>query len=165
MTSERLPPAVAAELQRLTFAQLSPGSRLGYVALLLGASAMTVVVGALWITEPALPTRTSTALAALTVAGLAWVAFAVWVLTRRRPLLARHRIVAGRMAVAFTALFGIGAVVAAYTTGARAAVLAAATGIVMLAAAVVALVRAHRAVARLVARREALQRELNTRKG
>jgi len=55
-------------------------------------------------------------------AGLSWAAFALWVLARRRMLLARHGIVAGRMAVTFTALFLAGALAAGYETGGRAAV-------------------------------------------
>lgn len=164
MTSEHLPPAVTAELRRLTGGELTPVSRLGYLALLLAASAMTVVVGSLWMTEAALPPRTSVAMGALIVIGLSWVIFAAWVLARR-PLLAQHRVVAGWMSVAFTALFAIGAAAASYATEARAADLAAATGVAMLGIAVVLLVRARRAVAGLVARREALERELGKRGG
>jgi hypothetical protein len=92
--------------------------------------------------------------------GLSWVAFALWVLTHRRLLLARHRIVAGRMAVTFTALFLAGALAAGYQSGARAAFAAAALGIVMLGAAVAMLLQAHRAFDRLTARRRALELEL-----
>src|SRR6266542_6921921 len=99
------PPTPAAAIQRLADVELSLRSRLGYVALLLAALMMTGVVGALWLTEPALPLRTQIGFALMVVIGLSWVAFALRVLTSRRMLLARHRIVAGRMAVAFTALF------------------------------------------------------------
>ncbi len=63
---------------------------------------MTVVVSALLVTEPSLPLRASIALGVLAVIGASWVAFALWVLTHRRILLGRHRVVAGRMAVGFS---------------------------------------------------------------
>ena len=77
-------------------------SRLGYVALLLAALTMTGVVGTLWATEPSLPLRVHVAFGVMVAIGSSWVVFALWVLTHRRILLARHQIVAGRMAVTFT---------------------------------------------------------------
>ena len=82
---------------------------------------MTTVVVSLWLTEPALPTRTSAAFAVLTVIGLGWVAFARWVLTQKNVLLVRHRLVAGRMAVAFCSVFVAGASTMAVITSQRAA--------------------------------------------
>ena len=94
------------------------------------------------------------------VIGLSWVAFALWVLTHRRVLLARDSIVAGRMAVTFTALFLTGALAVGYETGGRAPYTAAVLGAVMLGGAVAMLVRAHRTFARLTARRRVLELEL-----
>jgi hypothetical protein len=153
-------PISTAALQHLADAELSMGARLSHVALLLVALMMSGVIASLWLTEPALPRRTQLAFGAMLVIGLSWVAFALWVLTHRRVLLARHRIVAGRMAVTFTALFLTGALGAGYQSGARAAFAAAALGIVMLAAAVAMLLRAHRVFARLTARRRTLELEL-----
>jgi hypothetical protein len=133
---------------------------LGNLALLLAALGMTVVVVSLWVTEPALPLRTHVAFGVMTAIGLSWSAFAIWVLTSRRVLFARQRVVAGRMAVTFAAVFTAGALAAAVATGAAAALAAGGTGVVMVAVAVVILRRAHRASARLMARREALEREL-----
>jgi hypothetical protein len=160
-TTENTPsPVSAAALQRLADAELSMGARLGHVALLLVALMMSSVIAALWLTEPALPGRTQLAFGMMIVIGLSWVAFALWVLTHRRVLLARHRIVAGRMAVTFTALFLAGALAAGYQTGGRAAFAAASLGVVMLGAAVAVLLHAHRTVARLTARRRTLELEL-----
>jgi hypothetical protein len=147
-------------VQRLADEELSLPSRIGHVALLLVALMMTSLIAALWLTEPALAARTQIAFAVMIAIGLSWVTFALWVLTRRRVLLARHSIVAGRMAVTFTSVFLAGALAVRYTTGHPRAYAAAATGVVMLAAAVAMLVRAHRVFARLSERREALEREL-----
>jgi hypothetical protein len=114
----------------------------------------------LWLTEPSLPARTRIAFAVLILIGIFWFVFAGWVLTHRRILLARHRIVAGRMAVAFTAVFLLGALAVGYTTGGAAPYAAAALGGAMLAVAVFMLLRAHRALARLTERRDTLQHEL-----
>lgn len=149
-----------AAVRQLADAELSVPSRLGHIALLLAAVGMTVLVASLWLTEPALPLRTHVAFGVMTAIGLSWNALAIWVLTTRRILFARHRIVAGRMAVTFTAAFTTGALAMAAATGAAAALAAAGTGVVMVAVAVVILRRAHRASARLMARRDMLEREL-----
>ena len=92
--------------------------------------------------------------------GSSWVVFALWVLTHRRILLARHQIVAGRMAVTFTSVFMLGSLAVGYATGRPEAYKAAAVGVLMLGLAIVVLVRAHRAFGRLVSRRDVLEREL-----
>jgi hypothetical protein len=155
-----LPPALAAELRRLTEAELSLPARVGYVALLLVSAAMSAVSASLGLTEPGLPLRTRIAFAAMTAIGLGWVAFAAWVLTHKRILYARHRIVAGRMSVAFTAAFLAGSLVVGLTTSQRAAFAAAALGVVMLGVAIWVLLRARAAYGRLQERRAALEREL-----
>ena len=78
---------------------------------------------------------------------------------------ADHRIVAGRMAVTFTSLFVIGAVVLGLASGGSAPYAAAALGVAMLAIAIVLLVRAHRVSTRLRERRAALERELGRSAG
>jgi hypothetical protein len=147
-------------VRRLLNAELSLASRLGYVALGLAAAMMTAVVASLWMTEPTLPLRTEIGFGVMAGIGLSWVGFVVWVLTHRRPLLAGHRIVAGRMAVAFTSLFVVGAIAIGMATGGSAAYAAAALGVVMVAIAVVLLRRAHVTTARLRERRAILEREL-----
>ncbi|MGB7217876.1 MAG: hypothetical protein WBD07_03615 [Vicinamibacterales bacterium] len=150
----------AAPLRPVVDGQLALPARVGHVALLLAALIMITVIGSLWMTEAALPLRTQLAFGAMVVIGLSWVGYALWALTYRHALLARHQIIAGRMAVTFTGVFLTGAAGAAVMTGAAAAYAAAATGLVMVVGAVIVLVRAHRAFDRLVARRGTLEREL-----
>ena len=149
--------AAAAALHRLADVELSPASRFGYVVLLLVSLAMTTATGSLWLTEAALPARASIALLVLTAIGTSWTGFAIWVLTHRRILFARHSIVAGRMAVTFTSVFIAGALAVGITSGGTAPFAAAGCGIVMLAAAVVNLRRAHGSYDRLETRRRELE--------
>jgi hypothetical protein len=159
--SPDFPPSMpTAALRHLADVELSLRSRLGYVALLLAALSMTIVVAALWLTEPSLPLRTQLAFAVMTVIGAGWVLLAVWVLTHRRRLLARHGIVAGRMAVTFTSVFVLGALAVGFATGLAAPFFAATLGMVMLVGAVTVLIRAHRTFAHLTERRQTLEREL-----
>jgi hypothetical protein len=158
--SRNLPPVGSASAHALIDVELSAAARVGHVALLLGSSAMTVVIGSLWATEPSLPLRTHLAFGVMTLMGVAWVAYATWVLTTRRVLLGRHRVVAGRMAVTFTSVFVLGCLLVAATTGHPAGYAAAGLGVVMLSGAVLALGRARREVARLAARREEIERAL-----
>jgi hypothetical protein len=148
------------DLRRLLDKELSRPSRIAYVTLLLASSIMTVVVASLWLTEPVLPMRARVAFGMMTVIGLSWTAFAVWVLTRRRVLSGHDSVVAGRLAVTFTTAFVLGALTLGYTGGGTAPYAAAALGLGLLAGAIALLVRAERRVARLTARREALEREL-----
>ena len=147
MTHHTPPPALAGELRRLTVLELSRRTRAAYVCLLLAASAMTAVVGGLLLTEPSLPPRTSIALAVMVAIGLSWVSFAAWVLTRRRILLGKDRVVAG-------------CVLAAAITGAASAFAAMALGLVMLGVAGGLWIRARRQFEHLTARRQQLEREL-----
>ena len=151
------------DLHTMAAAELSLIARLRYVALLLAALAMTIVIGSLWATEPALPARTQAAFAAMVAMGGGWTAFASWVLTRRYPLFARDRVIAGRMAVVFACVFAAGALIVGVTTGMTSAYAAAGAGVIMVAAAIALLGRAHRTVARLTARRDELQRALGKR--
>ena len=159
MTSTHPSPSLA-DLHRLLDKELSRPSRIGYVTLLLASLTMTVVVASLWLTEPVLPTRAGVAFAVMTAIGLSWTAFAGWVLTTRRVLLGRDSVVAGRMAVTFTTTFVVGALTLGSMSGGHAPYAAATMGLGLLAGAIALLVRAHRRVTRLSARREALEREL-----
>lgn len=160
MTNKPSPAPLDAELQHLTARLLSPQSRYGHVALLLVASMMCVLLGALLATEPELIGRTRAALAVMLGIGASWVGYSLWVLRHRRPLLGNHRIVAGRMSVVFTALFLAGAVGMIGATDGAAFQAAAAVGVGMLALAVAVLMQAHRHVARLQAQRRELERQL-----
>ena len=160
MTHYSTPPSLVDDLRRITRLELSPSSRLGYVALLLGAAAMTVLVVALLLTEPALPARTSLAFGVMAAIGLCWTGFAAWVLTSRRILLGRESVVAGRFAVAFTTVFAVGALTIGVSTGMAGAFGAAAGGLVMLAIALGVWIRARRRFAALSSRRDELERQL-----
>jgi hypothetical protein len=153
-------PSVVAGLGYLARTELSLRARLGHVLLALVASAMTIVVASLWLTEPALPTRTRAAFAMLTIIGLGWLAYSMWVLSTRRVMLARQRVVAGRLAVAFSGAFAAGCGLLASTTALDAVRPALAMSLVLLAVALVLWRRAEGAHARLLARRETLEREL-----
>ena len=159
MTSTHSSPPLL-DLPRMLDAELSRSSRFRHVALLLGSLGMTTIVASLWLTEPALPTRTQAAFALMIIIGVSWAAFALWVLTARRTLFGRDRIVAGRMAVLFTTMFIVGALTIGYLNGGRAPYAAAAMGLWLLAIAIALLIRAHRRVVALTTRREVLEREL-----
>lgn len=166
MTPHSIPPAMLADdLRQLTTQELSLPSRLRYVVLLLAASTMSAIVTALLVTEPRLPLRTSIALGVMGMIGVTWMVFAAWVLTRKRVLLGSHRIVAGRLAIAFSTVFVIGALTVGWTTSTAAPFAAAAMGGVMLSVAVTMLARAKRRFARLSKRRDELQRVLGRADG
>jgi hypothetical protein len=156
-TPARARPSAAA-LHALVEAELSTRARIGHVALLLAALGGAAVVGTLWATEPGLAAHTRVAFAALVGICISWSVYAIWVLTHRHVFFARHRIVAGRMGVAFSALFAVGMLWLGYV-GRPGAYNAAGVGVVMLSAAIVILVRAHRRFARLTERRNQLARE------
>lgn len=151
-----LDPKVLANLERLARTELSFRVRMGYVLLVLVASAMTIVVVSLWLTEPALPARTQTAFGVLAAIGLSWVAYGLWVLRARRVMLAQQRVVAGRMATLFSAAFLAGTLLLALTTM-PAAWPAAAMALAMLGVAVVVWRRAVANLTALRARRVALE--------
>jgi len=153
-------PGLAAGIERLARTELSLGARLAHVLLALVASALTIVVASLWLTEPSLPLRTSVAFALMTVIGLSWTAYSVWVLTARRVMFARQRVVAGRVAVTFCGVFSLGCVTLAAVTDARGAWPAFAMSVALLAIALGVWRRAESAHASLLARRATLERTL-----
>jgi hypothetical protein len=152
-----VPPSLRSLLQ----AELALPSRLGYTLLLLAALGATGVFVLLLLTEPALPLRTRVAFGGGALIGLAWASVAAWVLTRRRVLYARHRVVATRLAVVVTAASTLGAW--SLTRGGDAAPLGMAavwTGATLLLLTTVAHVQAMRRVTELEQRRMVLEREL-----
>jgi hypothetical protein len=133
--------------------------RVGYLVAGMGGLAGATLVGGLWATEPApLPVRTQLAFAMVVVVGLVWAGFAAWALARR-PLFALDRIVAGTLALTFSALTTAGAVALAVTRGSVALLLIAAgvgSGLTALSAVILVRARIHRAA--LVARLRDLER-------
>ncbi|HEU5021184.1 MAG TPA: hypothetical protein VFT60_04815 [Bryobacteraceae bacterium] len=156
-------PSIVAALGQLARTELSLRARLGHVLLALVASAMTILVVSLWLTEPALPRRTAAAFAVLTVIGLGWAGYSLWVLSARRVMLARQRVVAGRLAVAFTAAFAAGCIVLNFTARLDAGWPAVAMSLTLLAVAAIVWRRAEAAHSSLLARRGRLERELSER--
>jgi hypothetical protein len=152
-------PAMTATLERLARRELSSHARLGYVMLSLVASAMTIVVVSLWATEAALPARTQVAFGLLSAIGIAWVAYGAWVLRARRVMLAVQRVVAGRLAVAFSGVFAVGCLVLALTTDVAAAWPALAMGVTLLIIAAVLWRRAEADCTALRVRRALLEHE------
>ncbi|GGM27057.1 hypothetical protein ACFFX1_16185 [Dactylosporangium sucinum] len=92
-------------------APLSLRKRVGYLILALAGLTGSALIGLLWATEPGLPPRTKVAFAVLMTIGLCWAAFGGWAVTRRMPLLARDRVVAGWLGVAAWVVFTLGALV------------------------------------------------------
>lgn len=163
MTAMPLPapdPSLVARLERLARTELSFRARLAYVLLVLVASTMTIAIVSLWLTEPSLPVRTYAAFGMLTTIGAVWVAYGAWVLRARRVMLARQRVVAGRLAVTFTGAFTMACVLLAATTSVAASWPAAAMGLVLLIVAIALWRRAEVHWAALAARRDILEREL-----
>jgi hypothetical protein len=144
------------DVRNLAGAELSLKARMGYVALLLASAGMTVVVTSLWLTEPGLPMRTQIAFGAMSLIGASWLLLSIWALSTRRPLFARDRVIAGRMAVVFTSVFMMGAVAAVILVGNAMSYAVLATGAVMLGLAIRAWSIARKRFAELAGRRAAL---------
>lgn len=153
-----MPKVSVEDVQRVIAGELSPRARIGHTLLLLIALAFAIGTVSLWMTEPSLPARTHVAFGAILVIALSWACYAAWVLTRRRVLLAGHRIVAARMAIAFSALFTAGA---AAIDQWPAVIL----GGVMTVIAIAMFIHARRKFARLAQRRDALERTLKSGAG
>lgn len=157
-TDHILPPHLAALADR----ELSLSSRLAHSALMLVALTITVLLGALWWTEPApLPLRTQIGFGAMMLAGAGWVIFALWGLTVRRTLLVRHALVASTMGAVFSAALLAGGVALTLGTGNAAGHAFTVLGIVLLAVALTLRARASRRLRSLLARRAELERQMS----
>ena len=147
-----------------TDAELSLPARVAHIALLLVSLLIATGIVSLWLTEPSLPMRTQVAFGAMTVIGVSWAILAARVLTQRRVLYARHRVIAGRMAVTFTGAFVVAALAIAWTLKSPAGYVAAGMGAAMLVVAVLLMVRSQRALAQLIERCQALERPTSKRR-
>ncbi|CAN5676404.1 hypothetical protein BH23GEM11_BH23GEM11_07120 [soil metagenome] len=148
----------AAAIRAMIRRETALPSRLGHTALLVAGLLMAGVTAALLLTEVGLPMRTRIAFAAMLVIGLSWSAFAGWVLARRRVLFAQHRVISGFMAVLFTGVFTVGAVLVGQIP-------AAAVGVTLCGVAGMLLVRARAKRAALMQRRSELEQALRTPEG
>jgi membrane associated rhomboid family serine protease len=153
--------SLSAALGRITEDMLSRRARYGHVALLLAALGLCAVSSALLLTETTLPMRTMVAFVLILAISLCWVCYTLWALRYRRPLLAHHRVIAGRMAVAFCGIFTAGAAWLGFAGGQPSMTMAAALGGAMSAISVALLLRAHRNRARLLMRRRELEQTLS----
>lgn len=158
------PRPAAGDIRRALDGELSMTARAGYTLLALTSFSAAIVMAALLATETGLPARTRIAFTVMAGMGLAWTAFAAWVLTRRRVLFVPHRVIAARMAVGFSALFALGALLVGpqWITGWYWAL---ALAVSMLAVATVLLVNAGRRFRELSARREQLEHALARQEG
>ncbi|GAB4048549.1 hypothetical protein [Catellatospora paridis] len=96
---------------------LSLRRRVLTVVALLGGLLGAAFVLLLWLTEPALPGRTQLAFGVLVLIGLGWAGYGGWVLSRRTPLFALDRVIAGWLALAATGLLAGLTVLVAVTRG------------------------------------------------
>ncbi|WP_236239164.1 transmembrane transport protein [Streptomyces sp. CC228A] len=152
---------VPAQLDRLLAAEVSLRSRMRHVAVGLAGGAGAALLTVLWATEPRpLPVRTQAAFAGLIAVGLAWAAFAGWVLTRRRPLFARDRVIGARLALAVAVVTcGAGTALAAARSGAAQTLAAGMAGACLVTAAAVLLRRAGSRRRELLRLRDALRQD------
>ncbi len=150
------------EMQRRLATELSVHTRVRYALLLLFNLAVAGVVGALWITEPSLPTRTSVAFAVIVFAALVWAVLLAWTLSRRKVLLTKHRVITARVAVVFSTVFTVGALALAASspTLRQVGLAAGGLGAVLLAMALFLWRRAVRRYERLLDRTKELERDL-----
>ncbi|MGW3731280.1 hypothetical protein, partial [Streptomyces sp. NPDC000851] len=151
--------AVPEQLEHALATEVSLRSRLRHVAVGLAGGCGAAMIAVLWATEPdALPTRTQAVFAGLIAIGLAWAVLASWVLSRRRPLFARDRVLSARIALAATVVTALAGVALAAVRGSTADLVAtAAGGVVFTAAAMLTLVRARRRRRELLRLRDALR--------
>lgn len=151
-----------AEMKRLVASELSTGRRMLYTLLLCFDLAVGAVFAALLWTEPGVPVRTRVAFVGGLMIAAVWAVYFVSLLMRKKVMLARQQVVAGRIAVAFSGLFAAGCgVLAVAVPEVRGTALAAgACGVGMFAVAGWMLVRARRRFGELVERRRKLEHEL-----
>ena len=160
MTESPTRPALEAALAQLTEQTLSRGERAGHLALTTFAGTMGLVLIGLISTEPNLPLRTMIAIWVLAAIAVSWVAYGLRVLSRRRPLLANREVVAGRMALLFSALFTAGTMAVGWVNAGVLIPPITWLGATMTAVAVGNLARAMWRRSRLQTLRERLEREL-----
>ena len=152
------------EMQQFLAAELSGRSRTWYTLLLLFDLIVASAVGSLLFTEPNLPTRTRIAFGCIVLLALAWALVIGRTLARKKVLLARHRVVTGRLAAFVTAVFMLAALVLAATTPAHRdlGLAAGSLGAVMFAVALFIWRRAARRLDQLIQRTRKLERGLTS---
>ena len=150
------PPDLFALVDR----ELSLPIRLGRLALIVVLLVTTGTIGLLGVTEPSLPMMARLAFAAIIALGVSGSVLALRTLSGRHALLASHRVIGCRMAVAFSAIVVLGASLIGFATGVRAAFAVAGFGVILLGGTIALLRQAQREFAALTARRHALAQQL-----
>jgi hypothetical protein len=148
------------DLLALADTELSRASRLGQVTLLLAFVVMVGIIGLLGITEPSLPSRARVVFAVIIAIGVFGTVSALWALSNRRALLAWHRVIGCRVAVALAAMNVLGASIIGFVKGIPAAFVVAGFGVILLCGTIALLRQANRQLAALTARRHALAQQL-----
>ena len=148
-------------LAELTDRSLSRSARYGHLALTVVATCMTAMLATVLLTETWLPARTVVSMWVLFGIGCAWTLFGLRVLSRKRPLLANREVIAGGMALGFSAIFTIGAAIVGVASGGRGVTGVSTLGATMTLVALAVLVRALMRRAELRALRDRLERELS----
>jgi hypothetical protein len=148
------------DLLALADTELSRAARLGQVALLLAFVVMIGIIGLLGITERSLPLRARIVFAVIIAIGVFGTVFALWALSNRRALLARHRVIGCRVAVAFAAMNALGASIIGFVKGIPAAFVVAGFGVILLCGTIALLRQENRKFSALTARRHALAQQL-----
>ena len=148
------------DLLALAESELSRVARLGQVTLLLAFVTMIGVIGLLGITEPSLPSRARVVFAAIIAIGLLGTASALWTLSTRGAVLARHRVIGCRVAVAFAAMIVLGASIIGFAKGIPLAFAVAGFGVVLLGGTIALLRQENGKFSALTVRRHALAQQL-----
>jgi len=148
------------DLLALVDTELSRAARLGQATLLLAFVVMIGVIGLLGATEPSLPSRARLVFGVIIAIGVFGTVFALGALSSRGVLLARHRVIGCRVAVAFAATIVLGASVIGLVKGIPAAFVVAGFGTVLLCGTIALLRQENRKLSALTARRRALAQQL-----
>jgi len=159
-----------ARLAEITERELTRGSRYGHLALTTVALIFAGTVGFLLTTAPSqkfvFPVTTVVYLWSILAISYAWVAFGLFVLSRRRPVSSLHELVVGTVALVYSFAFTCASFV--YHVGRHGRGLSfdqlgfmTQVGLLTMLIALVVCVRAFRRHLRLQATRERLERELS----
>ena len=151
------------DLLALAETELSRASRWGQLTLLLLVVMASGVMGLLGATEPSLPPRARIVFAVIGALGVFSSAFGFRALISRRPLLAWHRVIACRIAVALAATIVLAASSIGFVKGIPSAFAVAAFGVILLGGTTALLLQENRKFAALTARRHALAEQLKAR--
>jgi hypothetical protein len=147
-------------LLALAETELSRVARLGQVTLLLAFIVMVGIIGLLGISEPSLPSRARVAFAAIIAIGVLGTVSTLWTLSTRGAVLAKHRVIGCRVAVAFATMIVLGASIIGFVKGIPFAFGVAGFGVILLAGTIALLRQENGKLSALTARRYALEQQL-----